>query len=112
MPQRIQLKRTKDWKMPANTIKVDRSTRWGNPFKIKRLGDNWNWMYEVIHRMFDNKNDAASYALTEFREYIESAIRQNPKLLEPLRGKNLACWCKLGELCHADILLELANAEP
>lgn len=27
-----------------------------------------------------------------------------------LRGKNLACFCKLSEPCHADILLEIANA--
>lgn len=27
-----------------------------------------------------------------------------------LRGKNLACWCKPGTPCHADVLLELANA--
>ena len=26
-----------------------------------------------------------------------------------LRGKNLACWCKAGEACHADPLLELAD---
>lgn len=26
-----------------------------------------------------------------------------------LAGKNLACWCK-GTPCHADVLLELANA--
>lgn len=29
-----------------------------------------------------------------------------------LRGLNLACWCKLGEPCHADVLLALANAVP
>ncbi len=28
-----------------------------------------------------------------------------------LRGKNLACWCKLDQPCHADVLLELANDE-
>lgn len=27
-----------------------------------------------------------------------------------LHGKNLACWCKIGTPCHADVLLELANA--
>jgi hypothetical protein len=27
-----------------------------------------------------------------------------------LAGKNLACWCALGQPCHADVLLELANA--
>ncbi|MDG4798958.1 DUF4326 domain-containing protein [Micromonospora sp. WMMD980] len=27
-----------------------------------------------------------------------------------LAGKNLACWCPIGEPCHADVLLEIANA--
>ncbi len=26
-----------------------------------------------------------------------------------LYGKNLACWCTLNELYHADILLEIAD---
>jgi hypothetical protein len=26
-----------------------------------------------------------------------------------LRGYNLACWCKPGTPCHADVLIELAN---
>ncbi len=30
--------------------------------------------------------------------------------LPDLRGKNLACWCRLDQPCHADVLLELANA--
>jgi hypothetical protein len=35
-------------------------------------------------------------------------IREN---IGQLRGKNLACWCKPGAPCHADVLLELANVE-
>jgi hypothetical protein len=31
------------------------------------------------------------------------------KLQADLRGKNLACWCKIGEPCHGDFLLKLAN---
>ena len=27
-----------------------------------------------------------------------------------LAGKDLACWCPLSSPCHADVLLELANA--
>lgn len=38
--------------------------------------------------------------------------KEPPKSLEPLRGKNLACWCPIGEPCHADVLLEIANQEP
>lgn len=28
-----------------------------------------------------------------------------------LAGKDLACWCPLGEPCHGDVLLEIANRE-
>ena len=27
-----------------------------------------------------------------------------------LQGKDLSCTCKLSDLCHADVLIELANA--
>jgi hypothetical protein len=30
--------------------------------------------------------------------------------IEHLRGTNLACWCPLDQPCHADVLLQLANA--
>ena len=39
MPERIQLRRTKGWRMPPNTVKVDRTTRWGNPFTISDAKD-------------------------------------------------------------------------
>ena len=34
MPKRIQRKRTKGWRMPADAIYVGRPTKWGNPDKI------------------------------------------------------------------------------
>ena len=37
-PARIQLRRAKGWRMPENTVKVDRSTPWGNPFKVGEDG--------------------------------------------------------------------------
>lgn len=27
-----------------------------------------------------------------------------------LRGKNLACWCRDGNRCHGDVLLQIANS--
>ena len=36
--QRIQLRRAKGWRMPANTVKVDRTTLFGNPFSIEDYG--------------------------------------------------------------------------
>ena len=34
-----------------------------------------------------------------------------PETLAELRGKDLARWCPLDQPYHADVLLELANAE-
>ena len=36
MPERVQLRRVKGWRMPANTRKVDRTTIFGNPFDSVR----------------------------------------------------------------------------
>jgi hypothetical protein len=88
-PHRIQRKRTRGWRMPANTVYVGRPTRWGNP------GKTWAdyCMYLYLH------------------PGLEAEARAE------LRGKNLACWCPLvdenGEPvpCHADILLEIANGD-
>ena len=94
MPKRIQLKRTKGWRMPENTVKVDRTNkRFGNPFVVGK----------------DGVGDAAHAV-----EFFKAMIDQSPGLIEcakiDLRGKNLACWCKLGTPCHAEVLLEIANS--
>jgi hypothetical protein len=31
-------------------------------------------------------------------------------LFADIRGRDLVCWCPLDGPCHADVLLELANA--
>ena len=82
-------------------MKVDRSTRWGNPLRIKA-------------------GYSATEAVADYARWIEgdarvrfAAIAETPPTLEDIRaqlgGKNLACWCALGAPCHADVLLRLAN---
>lgn len=46
-PKRIQLQRTKGWRMPAGAVKVDRSTRWGNPYKV---GGHADVLLELANR--------------------------------------------------------------
>ena len=29
--------------------------------------------------------------------------------IHELRGKDLCCWCRTDQKCHADVLLEMAN---
>lgn len=104
MPKRVQLSRQKGWRMPANTVKVDRSTRWGNPFT---LADARGDAAEAV-RLFRTRLPGHQYFVDPDAEsYMGRLIASLPEL----RGKNLACWCKPGEPCHADVLLELANAE-
>jgi|HubBroStandDraft_6_1064221.scaffolds.fasta_scaffold04948_10 hypothetical protein len=90
-PRRVQRKRTKGWKMPPNTVYVGRPTRWRNPYRVGTclIGD-------------------AESAVMAFR----ANLPLGDAWLSPLRGKNLACWCSLDQPCHADVLLEIANAEP
>lgn len=102
-PRRIQLKRTKGWRMPPNTVKVDRTTKWGNPFVVcKGLGGQ---------KMPDGSTavETRDDAIRFHREYVNRRPKIVAELRSDLRGKNLACWCKPGDSCHADILLELAN---
>ena len=108
LPSRIRLSRRKGWKMPANTIVVARPTPWGNPFKIGVDG-NAARSVELYHTML-----AGYYCIsckTDF-DVQKKAVAYARKNIRKLRGKNLACWCALDKPCHADVLLEIANASP
>lgn len=110
-PTRIQLQRTKGWRMPENTVKVDRSSRWGNPFRADDAYVAGPGGKELGLKPFEKIGAAG--AVHAFRTLMSTNMRMEPvktrALLEQLRGKNLACWCKPGAPCHADVLLELAN---
>jgi hypothetical protein len=108
MPVRIQLKRTKKWRKPPGAIVVCRPSRFGNPFRIG--------MFVSDHGVLKTKADCVNV----YREWVllmlsgsygkrpEQAVLMG-KILRDLEGRDLACSCKPGEPCHADVLLELAN---
>lgn len=104
-PQRFQLSRVKGWRMPPNTVKVDRSTRWGNPYKTH--SDGYPMTPEMAAGCFSSllRGDSAGWVMRD-------RLTTPDDVQKLLRGKNLACWCSLGEPCHADALLLLANGEP
>ena len=111
MAERVQLSRKKGWKLPPLTVKVDRSTRWGNPYRVGEPVDmkqarRWGWKMKQPERSCDTAEHAvrlfgASLAFDDASKWV---------LRQELRGKNLACWCALDQLCHADILMLYANA--
>lgn len=99
-PIRIQLRRTKGWKMPPNTVKVDRTTQWGNRWAV---GQHSNALGREVATNAE--------AVELYRHMAWPEAHHRAWVREQLRGRNLACWCPLDQPCHADVLLELANAE-
>lgn len=94
-PKRIQRKRTRGWQMSENTVYIGRPSKWGNPFKIGRDGDR-----EQCLALF-------KASLIKRMKVGEAVIEQIKK---ELKGKNVACWCSVDQVCHGDVLLKLANS--
>jgi len=73
-------------KLPANSVMIDRSTKYGNPFKVDVYG--------------------LEQALALYDVYLDWMLKKRLLDLTPLIGKDLACSCKIGDRCHGDRLLK------
>jgi hypothetical protein len=133
MPERIQRRRTKGWRLPEGAVVVDRTSRWGNPFKVgsryisrtafhdapypvassRELGtfehaawSPWPAWTQVVADVRDR-----AHAVELFRAHVAYEDEDwNPEQIRrDLGGRDLACFCPLGEPCHAAVLLEIAN---
>lgn len=123
MPERIQRKRTKGWRMSEGTKCVTRPSRWGNPYPAEIFGLERSlrlfrdsatgfWVPDVT--LSDELHAEAYRRHCEWRRRFDGMHPAEAARLE-LRGFNLACFCPLppaGEpdRCHAQLLLTLANA--
>ena len=67
-----------------NAVLVDRTTPWGNPYS----------------------KGTRQECIDKFRKYAYKRIVDDPMWLEPLRGKDLICWCAPKD-CHANVILEI-----
>jgi hypothetical protein len=96
-PKGIQLRRTRGYRKPPDAIVVSRPFHWGNPFRVGDPGV---------------PNQATAVRL--FEEWLlysnDSRAQWMPNNLHLLRGRDLACWCRLDEPCHRNVLLCPANA--
>ena len=94
LPIRIQLSRKRGWRKPPNTVVVARPFKYGNPFRA-------------------SEDYSVERAVADYEKWLHNDPKGKETLLAAkaeLSGKNLACWCKPGMPCHADILLKLVNA--
>lgn len=78
-------------KRSAYDVLVDRSSKFGNPFEIKRESDR-------------------TRVIEKFERYARARIAQDPVWAAEVRllhGRVLGCWCA-PKACHGDVLLKIA----
>lgn len=111
--KRIQLSRAKGWRLPANAVKVDRTTNFGNPYVIGEPMDmkmvrRWGWDISPAGQKVVCED--ANEAVRRFQHALQWDEAIHEWVREKLGGKDLACWCALDQSCHADVLLKIANS--
>lgn len=103
-PRRIQLHRFRGYNLQDHSREVNglqavncaRPSKWGNPHKV-------GWCPEC------GASHTRDEAIAEFSAEVDN-LENREKIVDGLRGKNLACFCKPSEACHCDVLLRIANA--
>jgi len=74
---------------PEGSVAIGRGTVWGNPFIVGADGER-----EVV--------------VAKFYHYAKWRLEREPDWLEPLRGKDLACYCSPNK-CHGDAIIALLS---
>lgn len=119
--------------MPEGAIYVGRPSKWGNPIRM----EDWQGAMQslMIFGCRGDKRGLAEATVKAFRLLLNpdwrpvkndarNAFQKEAYTLRcshvapmidairtELKGKDLVCWCALDMPCHADVLLEIANAE-
>lgn len=76
--------------MPENAVYVGIASKWGNPFKI------------LLTERANREN-----AIDDYEQWLKDELERDPHFLDYLEGKDLSCWCSLGQKCHADIIIKV-----
>lgn len=114
-PPRIQRRRTKGWRMPAGAVYVGRGTQWGNPLpgRVKHLTDQQIVSgYRDLVVLRKTTLITPDYIITIRAIDVTTPVPTIDEVRTALAGKNLVCWCHPDTVCHADVLLALANSKP
>jgi hypothetical protein len=117
MTKRIQMTRQRPWRADhPDAVIVARRSKWGNPFQIGEPGipdaatatTLFRAAILLCHHLRTSRSERG------FGPILSDELGGIPTvetIRRELRGKDLACWCPLDDApCHADVLLEIANA--
>jgi hypothetical protein len=123
VPRRIQLHRGSKFDLQTASMKVnglaavriDRNSGWENPFLDSYCTPTAavvmfrRWLLDGIPQ-----DELARHS--GHGRFSEGAWLVNRRAalwiaMPSLRGKNIACWCRPRDVCHGDVLLEIANGD-
>jgi len=107
MPERIQRKRERGWRIPEDAKIVDRTTRFGNPWSVKQGYTRQECVARFETYLIVRRNPSPGW-----KDLV--GYPSDEEIRRELAGKDLACWCptpRPGEPdnCHAAVLLVWAN---
>jgi hypothetical protein len=92
--------------LPA--VRVTRPGPWGNPFTIAETAARYGLDAAAA------QEKAVALCAAWLAGTLEPALSPGPppsraEIRQHLSGHNLACWCRPGTPCHADVLVGIAN---
>ena len=74
-------------KNDEHDVFIGRPSIYGNPFII-------------------GKDGTRSQVIEKFEEYF-TKLSNIKELLNDIEGKRIACWCKINDNCHGDVIVKL-----
>ena len=90
----------RDPRCPRDAIYVGRPSKWGNPYShLKNAAVNWQY-----------RTATRKEAIALYEKHLEANPALKAQAQAELKGHDLICWCA-PKLCHADILIRIANEE-
>lgn len=130
-PKRLQRRRVKGWRKPDNCVIVDRTSRYGNMFAVRPCDSGCCWRIEDPKGIAERSGQPNSFSTPEEARKRACELYQlhtGPmgvyefddvdRVIQALRGKDLACPCPLPEPGEIDwrhaaqTLIPLANGTP
>lgn len=119
MPKRFKIE---DGWLPLGVANVSQGTQWACPFSHMVVGKSYPSLdTDAVHRMVVRQFEdlvRADRPITQSqpivgqrygREDVTYRYPSRDEIRAELAGKDLGCHCELDEMCHADVLLEIAN---
>ena len=105
-PKRVQMSRQRPWRAEhPDAVIVARPSKWGNPYRVGGTA--------MVESDWHGDRVTIEYEMTPalaIELYRQRFIHDSREIRAELAGRDLACWCPLDKPCHADVLLEIANA--